>query len=136
MALLGIAENKLDDETNHWNTNTFGGALRYSIETLLNTYPHLQIYLCTPTWRFWMDSSYTYTIDSDTKTNSKGNTLIDFVNKTKEIGQEYHLKVIDNYYNVGFNKNNRKQYFLEKDGTHPNLAGRELMARYIASQIF
>lgn len=128
-------ENVLDDESNLLNTETFGGALRYSIETLLTAYPNLRIFICTPTWRFW-NTSGEYTQDSDTYTNGKGNTLINFVNKVKEICNDYHLPCIDNYFELGFNKFNRSQYFTNTDGTHPILSGRQLMAGHIAKELF
>ena len=125
----------LDSETNVLDTTTFGGALRYSIETLLTAFPHLKIFVCTPTWRFWLtDGAYDY--NSDTYTNSMNNKLTDFVEKTKEICKEYHIPCIDNYYELGFNKFNRSRYFSATDGTHPIKEGRRLMAEHIAKYLF
>ena len=125
----------LDSETNVLDTTTFGGALRYSIETLLTAFPHLKIFVCAPTWRFWLtDGAYDY--DSDTYTNSMNNKLTDFVEKTKEICKEYHIPCIDNYYELGFNKFNRSRYFSATDGTHPIKEGRRLMAEHIAKHLF
>jgi lysophospholipase L1-like esterase len=128
------ASKALDNEDNKIDTNTFAGAMRYSIEKLLETYPHLQIFSCGQTYRFWMDAEGVFVEDSDTKAYN-GSTLHDFVAKTKEVAEEYHLPFIDNY-NIGMNKFNRSVYFPATDGTHPNVTGNELIARHIAKELF
>jgi len=127
----------IDDETNLYNTDCFAGALRYSIETLLNTYPHLKIFICSQTYRFWADkeNDYAFINDSDTRTRNDGKMLTDFVEKTKEVAVEYRLPYIDNYYSLGMNKFNRSIYFSKTDGTHPLLTGRRLIAEHIASNL-
>ena len=124
----------IDDEANLYNTDCFAGALRYSIETLLNTYPHLKIFICSQIYRFWIDTSNdnAFIDDSDTHTRNDGKMLTDFVEKTKEVAVEYHLPYIDNYYSLGMNKFNRSIYFSKTDGTHPLLTGRRLIAEHIA----
>ena len=79
-----------------------------------------------------MDDSNVYTEDSDTK-EINGNKLTDFATKTEEIAKEYHLPFIENYYSLGFNKLTRGIYFPANDGTHPNEAGRRLIAKHISS---
>ena len=114
----------------------FADALRYSIETLLDAFPNLRIFLCTPIYRFWMDGSYQFVDDSDTHVNPTTNKkLTDFVDKTIEVGEEYHLPVINNY-EIGMNKYNRSYYFYSTDGTHPKPEGNELIADNIANKIY
>lgn len=124
----------LESDTNNFSTNHFAGALRHSIETLLGAYPNLRIFVCTPIYRFWMDSSNVFTEDSDTKAVNDIK-LIDFVAKTKEVCLEYHLPCIDNY-ELGMNKLNRGFYFPATDGTHPNANGKRLIAEHIAKELF
>lgn len=112
-----------------------GNAMRYSIETLLNAFPHLKIFVCSQTYRFWLNDNGEFLEDSDTYTNSAGKSLVDFVAKTKEVAEEYHIPFIDNY-NIGMNKYNRSIYFSATDGTHPILAGRHLIASHIAKELF
>lgn len=126
----------LDNETNKYDTTTYGGALRHSIEKLLTAFPNLKIFLCTPTYRFFMDTNLGYTEDSDTKLNAKGHKLTDYVNKVKEIGSLYKVPVIDNYFELGINKFNRTQYFPVGDGVHHNLVGADLIARHMAKKMF
>ena len=113
----------------------FGDALRYSIETLLTAFPNLLIFVCTQTYRFWMDAQGQFTEDSNTRTSSQGTKLIDFVAKTIEIAKEYQLPYIDNY-EIGMNKYNRSFYFYPTDGTHPKPIGNQLIADNIASKIY
>lgn len=126
----------LENTDNVNDTTVFAGALRYSIERLLTAFPNLKVFLCSPTYRFWIDGSNVFTEDSDTKTNSDGVKLTDFVTKTKDIAAEYHLPYIDNYYSLGLNKFNRTQYFEVNDGTHPNAVGCHLIAAHMAKALF
>lgn len=125
----------LDNAEDSLSKDTYAGALRYSIETLLTAYPNLKIFLCSQTYRFWMDESNVFTADSDTKVMN-GKKLTDFVAKTEEIAREYHLPYIDNYYGLGFNKFNRSAYFSETDGTHPLPAGCKRIAENVAKKLF
>lgn len=131
----------IDNEANPLDEGCFASALRYSIETLLTKFPHLKIFICSQTYRFFLDEANAFTDDSDTRTNDKGLKLTDFVAKTKEVAEQYHLPFIDNYYALGFNKFNRGQYFSKADGTvtdgtHPNTKGCHLIAEHIANELF
>lgn len=125
----------IDSTDNTKDTDTFGGALRYSIEKILGAYPNIQIFICGQTYRFWIDSSLNFVEDSDTKIIN-GTTLPQFVEKTKEIAKEYHLKFIDNYFDLGINKYNRMKWFPLDDGTHHNVDGGHLIARHIVNEMF
>lgn len=125
----------LENQNDPDDTTTFIGALRYSIETLLSAFPNLKVFVCTPTYRFWFDSSYVFTEDSNTKENSRGNTLIDFCNSCKSVCREYNLPCIDNY-DIGMGKYTRTHYFASNDGTHPNFKGITLIAKHIAHELW
>jgi lysophospholipase L1-like esterase len=127
---------ELENLEDNKDTKTFTGALRYSIETLLNAYPHLKIFVCSQAYRFWLDDNGEFSDDSDTRTNTREAKLTDFVEKTKEVAEEYHLPYVNNYYSLGFNKFNRSIYFPATDGTHPSITGRILMAAHIAKHLF
>ena len=60
----------------------------------------------------------------------------DYVQALKDVGAECHLPVIDLYYELGINRQNRLDYFSQKDGTHPNAIGRQAMAKLMAEKIF
>lgn len=124
----------LDNESNKLDTSTIAGALRYSLEKLSTSYPHLKIFVCLPTYRFWMNSDGVFIDDSDTRIIS-GRTLVQVCNEIEETAEEYHVKVIDNY-NIGINKYNKEYYFPKNDGTHPNENGVKLLAQHIANYLY
>lgn len=125
----------LDNANNAYDTSTFAGALRHSVEALLTAYPHLKIFVCSQTYRFQMDGDGIFTEDSDTETNSNQVKLTDFVAKTEALAKEYHLPYINNY-DIGMNKYNRSQYFAATDGTHPITTGCKLIATHMAKKLF
>lgn len=127
--------NYIDNADNKRDISTLAGALRYSIENISKTYPDIQIVICTPMYRFWMDDNGNFLEDSDTK-EINGIKLTDFVQAEKNVAKEYDLFAIDNYYDLGINKNNYKQCFPETDGTHPNSYGRKLIAEHIAQKLY
>ena len=110
----------LDNTSNKKDVNTFGGALRHSIETILTRYPNLRIVVVAPCWAKHMDG----------QVNANGNTLYDFVEKTVEIAREYHLPVVNPFDDMGINSFNASHWFA--DDIHPNATGREL-AKLIAN---
>ena len=126
----------LEDSADRYATRRFAGALRYSLEALLATYPHLKIFVCTPVYRFWMDDNGVFVVDSDTRENSNKAKLTDFVAKIKMVAEEYHLPIIDNYYTLGFNQFTRGAYYSPTDGTHPNEAGCKRIAENISAAVF
>lgn len=124
--------NPLDNSSNNKDISTYAGALRYSIEKILEVYPHIKIFLCTPIFRVMLDSSYAVTGDSDTAVNINNKKLTDFIEKLKEVALEYHLTYIDNYYGLGMNKTNWLYYFKNTDGTHPIITGIHLIAEHMS----
>ena len=116
-------------------TYDFVSALKYSIEQIQSAYPHINIYLCTPIYRAWLNDDKSVAEDSSTKV-FKNYKLTDYVQAIKDVGAEYNLPVIDLYYELGINKQNRLKYFDVNDGTHPNAYGRYHMAKYMAENFF
>ena len=129
--------------TNDWNgvplesadKTSVCGALRYSIETILNKYPHIKIFVCSPTYRYWMDGSGAFTEDSDTKLGGDNYTLVQLIEKIRGVSKEYKIPFIDNYHELGINKFNRNLY-ISSDGTHHTIEGRHLIAEHIAKCLF
>lgn len=124
----------LDNEDEPTDASSFAGALRYSIEKLLTAYPHLKIFICCQTYRFWQENGV-ITDDSDTHI-IYDKKLTDYVAKTKEVAEAYHLPYIDFYYSLGVNKFNRTRYFSVTDSTHPNTVGCHLIAAHMAKALF
>lgn len=125
----------LDNESDPDDTTKFCGALRYSLDQIMAAFPHIKIFVCGQTYRFWMDSSNVFIDDSDTHENGNDDKLTDFVAATKSVSDEYHVPFIDNY-NIGINKINRSYYFPTNDGTHQNYLGAELIAEHIKHKLY
>lgn len=129
------AEVALDNPSNIFDTSTFSGALRYSIKTIKEAYPNIDVAVCTPTYRFWMDDGYNFVCDSTTQ-EFAGNKLIDFCNAVSSIGNEYNVHVIDNYHDSGISYSNHTECFRSTDGTHPNFFGRRMIAENMAKELY
>lgn len=132
--------NKFIEDTDSAFVNEYDyykGALRYSIKQILKAYPHIKITVITPLWK-WnrkVDGSFDYSSDDiDKSQNTRGYTLIDYVNACIDVSNELHVSCIDNY-NLGINEYNYLEYFNSNDGTHPNKKGRQLCADNIVSKI-
>ena len=155
-ALKAIDFSEVDVVTISYGTNDFAGglriggsdnystdyALKYSIEKILTAYPNLRIFVCVPMYRVWLDESYEFDEDSNTKEVTSwvggGSTykLTDFVQAERDVCKETQIPVLDLYYDLGINKWNWGTYFPSTDGTHPNETGRKLIAEYIAAKIW
>lgn len=95
----------LDNSTNKLDTSTYKGGLRYAIDNILAKYPHLTLVLFSPLYRYWSNASDYSTVDedTDTKLNSLGLKLTDYVEAMKEVAEEYHLPFFENYNSSGLN---------------------------------
>ena len=141
--LKSINFNNVDIITIAYGTNDFKNgksledvmnAAKYSIETIQNAFPHIEIVLCTPVYRYWLDENGNFLEDSETM-EINGILLTDYIGLYTEICEEYGLFMIDNYNNSGINATNRDKYFDGTDTTHPNLEGRKLIAENMAKRL-
>lgn len=108
------------------DTNTFYGAYRKVIETIIKNYPHIRIVLCTPIHK------YTTHEANEAVANSAGHKLKDYVDAIHNLANMYSLIVCDMYKDCGINYLNYTTYM--PDGVHPNDYGGELMGKcYINS---
>lgn len=128
------AGDTLDDTNNPKNINTFAGALRYSVETILNKYPHLRVLIGTPTYRLWL-SDGEITAESDTRTFGGGYTLAQMRDKILDIGKEYHIPVLNTYDDLCCTKYNWPAFFGPTDGVHPHAEGRAKVGRLYAMKL-
>ena len=128
------ASKLVDNPTDPYDVDTYAGALRYSLELIMEKFPHLKIMIWTPTYRFWRDSEGNFIEDSDTKIYNQS-TLIDFAEKAKEVAREYKTPYIDNYSELGINKFNREYYFSGDDSTHPNTVGNAKIGHKVGSAL-
>lgn len=110
------------------STKTYAGALKDALNHLLTNYPEKPIFLITRTKRDnWND------VWSMNHINNVGHKLVDYVNMTIAIGNEYAIPVCDIFRNSCFNIKNIASY--TEDGTHPNAKGYTVIGKYISSVI-
>jgi lysophospholipase L1-like esterase len=107
---------------------TFKGALNYSIQKLLATYPEMRLFLITPAWLLNGDGS-----DSDEFPNGAGIRLKDYVDAMIRVAQLNHVPCLDMWRGLGVNKVNYRTFTF--DGTHPTELGAHRRGEAIASFI-
>ena len=119
----------IDNANDHDDYTTMCGALRYSIEKLLTAYPHLQIFIDLPTYRYWPDTG----VYPDTYTNYLGKHYSEYVDALRGVAAEYNLPVIDCYYGLGVNK--LTVATMTSDGAHHSQIGRQRLGEFIAGHL-
>jgi hypothetical protein len=126
----------LDNPDNRLDTSTYKGGLRYAVENLQTKYPAITLVMLSPIFRYWSNSSDYSTVDtdSDTKTNSLGLKLMDYVTAMQEVAEEYHLPYFDNYKGIGLNRYTAPTWL--RDGTHLNRGiGVDKMGHIVAIEV-
>ena len=118
----------LDNPDDLLDKTTFGGALRYSLETLKKAYPDLRIIVCTPIYCAFE------TMGEDCYSFQYGyGNLEDYVNLELQIAREYNIEIIDNFHNIGIHKDNYQEYLY--DGIHLNAVGRKMLGETLAGYL-
>lgn len=107
-------------------TETFEGALNNSLRKLMSSFPHLRVFLMTPSWQI-EDGS----LDRDVAPNSDGLFLKGYVDAMLRVAEMNHIPCLDMWRNLGLNASNYKAFTL--DGVHPNEPGAVMRGNLIAS---
>lgn len=119
----------LDNPEDKYDINTFGGAMRYSIELLQKAYPDLQIVLLSPIYCELGEKreipSYIW--------NAGYGTLDDYVALEKEIAREYDVMFLDAYHESGIGEGNAKEFLY--DGLHLTTQGTLMLGEYVAENL-
>lgn len=122
-----------ENDTVEWQS--YIGALQYSVRLLLSKYPHLQIIVCAPAWRCFLDEEHQnayINCTDDGVTNNNGKTLPDFVEaceqSCKNVG---HIPCFMTYNVLGFNPQTYARFLI--DGTHLTLNGKKRYASRLVS---
>ncbi len=110
---------KLDNVDDAYDVYTYGGALRYSIKMLQETYPDMRIVLITPA--------------PNTVAATESGTLEEYVNLEKEIAEQYQVDVIDVYNEIGFAGQDISLYL--EDDLHLNEAGRRIYGAFLGQKV-
>lgn len=125
----------IDNADDPKDVTTYKGALRYGIEKIQSAYPHINIVLLSPLFRYWSNSSDYSTVDDDSDNRiNAGRKLIDYVTAMKEVADEYHLPFFDNYNTAGINKITAPAIL--RDGTHLNYKyGVSMVGKHIGAEV-
>lgn len=121
---LGSAEEALKNKNlEDVDVTTMAGGARWSIQTIVETYPKCRVFVCTP-------------IQSGSeKHNALNEKKIEIL---KQICRAFSVQVIDCYSECGisgiFETWQKRGRYL-KDGLHPDKEGQVLMGHYIAKEI-
>lgn len=116
----------LDNPEDPMDIYTFGGALRYVLQTLRESQPDTKIVLCTPTF-IW----YVHDRTDCIKREFGYGGLEAYVDLEIEIAAEYGVDVIDNYHDSGIGGADaafEEWPLYTEDGLHLNERGRKLIA--------
>lgn len=109
-----------------YDTYTFCGALRYSIDALRTEYPHARIILATPNFTIYYNGGTDYMSEHN-------HMLSDYVDAVISVAEEMNVDLIDNFNDLDITLENFPE--LLADGCHPNEAGRFLMGERIVMKL-
>lgn len=113
--------------------STFYGALR-SVCEYISANTKSCVYFITPVARPDNEDSSKNTNSDGARVDSDGNTLRDFADAIRRTAQFYGYPVIDLNADLGWNSKNVRPY-MDTEGVHPNIAGCEVICKYISSVI-
>ena len=124
----------LDNTSDKFDVDTYGGALRYGLRNIMTAYPHLKVLIITPIYRYYLDKEGNFIEDSDTRVES-GGSFRGFVEKAMEIAQEFKVPYLNAHDKLGINRYNKDIYFNAPDTTHPNPTGNKKYGELIARKL-
>lgn len=125
--------------TNDWeagtSTDDYITAYEETLTKFMTEFPHIRVFVVTPTFRFWINAQHEVTDDSNTKTyGSPAKNLPTFSEALQTVVGDLNLNLIDCYH-IGINRYNWTHYFSQYDTTHQSVNGRELLGIRLAGQI-
>lgn len=116
----------LVESGDQYDTATYAGAMRVSIEQLQAAYPGAEIVVITPGYiTYWENGSLV--------ANETGGILAEYAEAAIEVAQEYSLPYMDIYEQL--EQCVREESLLHADGIHLNGKGRFNLALWICEKI-
>ncbi len=120
-------ERPLDNAEDPYDIGSFGGALRYSIETLQQTNPNMQIILVSPIYCYFSWD------DEDCLSRDYGyGTMEAYVKLEKEIAEGYGICFLDLLHNLPIDRDS--VYLYTTDGMHLTDEGCALYGKYLITE--
>lgn len=120
----------IENPENLYDTYTYAGALRFSLEALQKNYPHLRIILLAPTYSWFLAKKETCE-----EWNSGYGYLEDYVDAVFRVAEEFQVEVVDLYHDFYPHEKWEDYARYTTDGLHPNEKGRELIAGKLAEYL-
>ena len=110
-------------ENDPYDTSTYAGALRTSVEKLQTAYPDAVIVLMSPNFTSYFGNGLE-------PQSQEGSILLDYIAAMDDISCTYELPMYNSYTELGIDSTNYTEYLL--DGCHPNEYTRYTMAQGLA----
>ena len=119
----------LESDTDPYDMTTFAGALRTTLSLLQDKYPNMQIVLISPIYCELRGD----VIRKSYETDLGGGILDEYVQKEKEIAEEFGVEWIDMYHESGIWEENAAEYLF--DGLHLTDKGKVIYGNKIADYL-
>jgi lysophospholipase L1-like esterase len=114
-----------------FDTSTYQGALRYSIQVIQQAYPETQIILIAPT--YCQLYSYGKVVADSYDQDYGGGTGETYALAAKEVAEEMEVTFVDMFHDFKINRRNGLRYLV--DATHLTEKGREKYAKILGDAI-
>jgi lysophospholipase L1-like esterase len=120
----------VDNEEDPFDVTTFGGALRTSLKLLREKYPELRIVVMSPIYCALGEEREKKCYNTK---YGDGGYLEEYVEKEKQIAEEFGVEWIDAYHNSGINESNEELYL--HDGLHLSSEGHKKLGEFLADYL-
>lgn len=120
----------LDNPNDPYDTHTFAGALRTSVENLRAVNPDIRIILVTPTFSWYRDEQLTCE-----EYDPGGGVLSKYVQRELELAKELGIETADIYNDFYTHETWDDWEIYTNDGLHPNENGRRMIAEALCGYI-
>lgn len=120
----------VDNPTDPYDENTYGGALRSVLRTMQAIYPKAKIVIVTPTYTWYLSNGLTCE-----EYDTGAAFLEEYVDKGIEIAAEFDIPVIDLYHDVYAHEEWEDWKYFTIDGLHPNEESRRMIAQKIMDML-
>lgn len=120
----------VDNGEDSYDITTFGGALRKSLKMLQKEYPDLRIVLMSPIYCNLGNEKQGHCYDTK---YGEGGYLHEYVEKEKQIAEEFGVEWIDAYHTCGIWEENADIYL--QDGLHLSPEGHKKMGEFLADYL-
>ena len=120
----------LDNPNDPYDTHTFAGALRSSVDNLRAVNRDIRIILVTPTFSWYRDEQLTCE-----EYNPGGGVLSEYVQKDFELAEELGIEIADIYNDFYRHDTWEDWEMYTNDGLHPNESGRRMIAEVLCGYI-